>query len=1055
MTDRLPPTLGLVLASIHTGASNGLWSEIARLAQRSGSSLFVFPGGRLECQEGHEYLRNSIYSLVNPDNVDGVITWASALTGSVGFTEVQNFLSTFSPLPLVSIGIKQGGCPVVSFDAYSGVQAVILHCITKHQGKRIAFIRGPENHYSAQDRYRAYCDTLDQTGLVFDAKLVSDPFPWTEGAKAMDQLLVERGLVPGQDFDTLACSSDMMMFDAGKQLQNAGYQIPRDVRIVGYNDSSESHLLRVPCTTARMPVNELARMSWTLLENLLDGQKASCFDILLPSVLVVRRSCGCVYSLGTEEQARAMVGTKQSYLTWLLQSFTVPEEYQEEVSQLLYTGNEPDFSLLERFSYRFLDRGGDPNLLSEALHWFELFHANERFLREYSASIRDLFLRQRDLVAHEHAYRLSLQAKRLDELKCDLLGVREVSAIPALLAKHLLTLGLEACFLVLYKDDRESMFLGGYSGSLIIGEQQRFAKHLLLPPSLKQQMECGVYVVESLFMDNQPLGYLVIGTSLFNGGVMEELRTSLSSALKGAFLLDAANRAREEAEKAQRARSEFFANVGEGLRTPLESILSLIQNSDPNVQAQVGEQIRSATHLLDLSLSHTGELELEMRTYHLDELFTDLVEANTLQYHGPSDLPTLLGDMMRLKQAFAIVCNHIRKEGGEAHLTVRLLVEGVECTFASSIGTWKASMGKQDPSLSLAQRIVLMSGGLVTLKGNSIQFRLSWPSLGPESLPVLGSQVFYLASGAETEVPPVFSEFGPVTLFKVSNLNRSTISQLEGGLLAWDGSREDAELELALNLLSRHSQLSKTALACFHAPSNHESLHAALSSVPREASALGLLLVVGASFPDVPVIEHIQHCTHEEVLDLVRTQPIGLLVSDVFDPLLYEQVRRITSAPIVLIRESWRRDEAEQLSLIPRLIIAHRCVEESREFETRLFTLYTSGEVLPPLTGALVKRAVVFLAEHATKAVSRWQLSEAVHVSEDYLTRIFRKELGLSPWEYLNRYRIYLATILLKESTLTINEVASQTGFQDQAYFCRVFRKIKGCAPTKIRSATE
>jgi AraC-like DNA-binding protein len=78
-----------------------------------------------------------------------------------------------------------------------------------------------------------------------------------------------------------------------------------------------------------------------------------------------------------------------------------------------------------------------------------------------------------------------------------------------------------------------------------------------------------------------------------------------------------------------------------------------------------------------------------------------------------------------------------------------------------------------------------------------------------------------------------------------------------------------------------------------------------------------------------------------------------------------------------------------------------------------------------------------------------------VNVSEDYLTRIFRKELGLSPWDYLNRYRIYLATILLKESTLTINEVASQTGFQDQAYFCRVFRKIKGCAPTKIRSATE
>ena len=440
------------------------------------------------------------------------------------------------------------------------------------------------------------------------------------------------------------------------------------------------------------------------------------------------------------------------------------------------------------------------------------------------------------------------------------------------------------------------------------------------------------------------------------------MRTSLISALKGAFLLDAANHAREEAEKAQRARSEFFANIGEGLRTPLDTILSLVQACDGSLKDQVGEQVRSATHLLDLSLSHTGELELEIKTYLLADLFSHQVQAKALQYHGPSTLPTMVGDENRLRQAFDIVCDHIRKEGGEAHLFVRLLVEGVACTFSSSLETWKASMGKQDPSLSLAQRIVLMSGGLVTIKGNTIQFRLSWPSLGSESLPLLGSQVYYLAGEGETEVPSVFSELGPVSLFRVSSLNRSTINQLEGGLLAWDGQRTGKDLELALHLLSRHSQLSRTAMVCFHAPAHHESLHAALSSVPREAASLGLLLVVGASFPDVPVIEHIQHCHHEEVLDIIRSQPISLLVSDVFDPALYEQVRRLSSAPIVLVRERWKREEAEQLSLIPRLIIAHRCVEDSHEFQTRLISLYATGEVLPPLTGALVKRAVVFLA---------------------------------------------------------------------------------------------
>ena len=130
----------------------------------------------------------------------------------------------------------------------------------EHQARKLAFIRGPENHYSSGDRYRAYCDTLEQTGLNIDPRLVSDPFAWSDGKHAIMQLLHERNLVPGKDFDTLVCSSDLMMFDAGKYLQSLGYSIPEDLKIVGYNDTRESHLLKVPCTTARMPVRDMAQM---------------------------------------------------------------------------------------------------------------------------------------------------------------------------------------------------------------------------------------------------------------------------------------------------------------------------------------------------------------------------------------------------------------------------------------------------------------------------------------------------------------------------------------------------------------------------------------------------------------------------------------------------------------------------------------------------------------------------------------------------------------------------------------------------------------------------
>ena len=107
--------------------------------------------------------------------------------------------------------------------------------------------------------------------------------------------------------------------------------------------------------------------------------------------------------------------------------------------------------------------------------------------------------------------------------------------------------------------------------------------------------------------------------------------------------------------------------------------------------------------------------------------------------------------------------------------------------------------------------------------------------------------------------------------------------------------------------------------------------------------------------------------------------------------------------------------------------------------------------MLPPLTGALVKRAIAFLNRHACSQISRWQIADSVNISEDYLTRIFKKDMGISPWDYLNRYRIQLAMTLLRTSGKTINEVASETGFQDQAYFCRVFKKIVGVAPGKVR----
>jgi AraC-like DNA-binding protein len=175
-----------------------------------------------------------------------------------------------------------------------------------------------------------------------------------------------------------------------------------------------------------------------------------------------------------------------------------------------------------------------------------------------------------------------------------------------------------------------------------------------------------------------------------------------------------------------------------------------------------------------------------------------------------------------------------------------------------------------------------------------------------------------------------------------------------------------------------------------------------------------------------------------DVLDQMRSDPNLRQVPVIIlsnKLLSLADVKRIESHTGVVMQSKGIWSDAETITALNRAI-----------FGTDALSAHTSGAV---------KQAIAYLNQNYTRPLSRWEIAEAVGVSEDYLSRVFNRELKISPWDYLNRYRVLQSKHLLLHTTDTIGGIALQVGFKDQAYFSRVFRKITGMSPQGFRESND
>ena len=99
----------------------------------------------------------------------------------------------------------------------------------------------------------------------------------------------------------------------------------------------------------------------------------------------------------------------------------------------------------------------------------------------------------------------------------------------------------------------------------------------------------------------------------------------------------------------------------------------------------------------------------------------------------------------------------------------------------------------------------------------------------------------------------------------------------------------------------------------------------------------------------------------------------------------------------------------------------------------------------------LLADAFRFFEFHLSTPLKLSAVAEALHVTPNYLNRLFLKELGMPPKRYLIEQRMHLAYSLLSSTELTVQEISLKCGYRNQFAFSREFRLKYGRSPLEIR----
>lgn len=174
----------------------------------------------------------NIFKLPNPKDFDGAIM----LTNTFNLSEEQQICANFQNenIPMISLEGDVPNISCIKTENYNGMYDLVLHLVECHDVKNIIYINGAKGHAENAIRRKAVLDVLESKGLQLMEELDCD-YSFFNPYSQLRQRLAKGMVLP----DAFVCANDTMALGTTTALSNAGYTIPDDVIVTGFDHSSE------------------------------------------------------------------------------------------------------------------------------------------------------------------------------------------------------------------------------------------------------------------------------------------------------------------------------------------------------------------------------------------------------------------------------------------------------------------------------------------------------------------------------------------------------------------------------------------------------------------------------------------------------------------------------------------------------------------------------------------------------------------------------------------------------------------------------------------------